>query len=399
MDTNVALRTAVFLLALALLGLALLVSAGSPNTPPEPTLVWATNTPAPTEIVTWTPSSTYTVTATIAPSPSASPSPTPTASASPTSSATFAPTDTDEPTPTQEFFVTTEDGYDACLRLDMPRTCTVKALIVITKRTPQMKPYLTLRFEGDGALTNHANWTGSVLYIEMAGYVTVSGALIYRTANTVLSCCADTVSITKSAHVTIENSTLLWGVDGTLDVSGSSDVTIRYSIVAESLRNATHLKGAHDKLTLVDNSYQVRYLNVVMVSAGERLPRVVNSGEVTVCGSVIYNHRSHANYVSSVSSVNYSGNWWRRGLDTPGDVYAVAIVGSALNGSRVYVDDLSIVRPADRTLISASPVFPLVACDDVSETFKKAGAPGRLHTARILECLAARSCRIVDVTG
>ena len=62
---------------------------------------------------------------------------------------------------------------------------------------------------------------------------------------------ADAVSITRSQHVIIDHVSASWGMDETVSVTGSADVTIQRSIISESLNDSHHSEGQHGYGSLV----------------------------------------------------------------------------------------------------------------------------------------------------
>jgi hypothetical protein len=56
---------------------------------------------------------------------------------------------------------------------------------------------------------------------------------------------ADAVSVVRSERVILDHVSAAWGMDETLSVTGSRDVTVQHSIVAEGLHDSHHRDGPH----------------------------------------------------------------------------------------------------------------------------------------------------------
>lgn len=62
---------------------------------------------------------------------------------------------------------------------------------------------------------------------------------------------ANALDVSRSERVIVDHVSAAWGMDETLSVTLSRDVTVQHSIIAESLNNSYHPKGAHGYGTLI----------------------------------------------------------------------------------------------------------------------------------------------------
>lgn len=267
---------------------------------------------------------------------------------------------------------------------------------------------VTLTCDG-GRLTNTADNIRTVLEVR-AG--TVTGCLIYRTMNTVASCCADTVSIHMASGVVFRGNTVLWGVDGSLDISNCDDCLIEQNIIAESLNCATHLSGCHSFLSLVRDSRRVRFVHNVLASSKARLPQFQNCQDCAFLNNVIANYDGAGTQVTFCTELDYADNFGLRGQDTDAIAYLIVLSNIAnlppdacrpkvflANNS---VDFYRITRPFDEKqgVYVAAPLtayYPLPAGDvwTAREIVDKSGAHGA-ETERVRACVLAGDCTIRD---
>ncbi|MDZ7733874.1 MAG: pectate lyase [Acidimicrobiia bacterium] len=61
----------------------------------------------------------------------------------------------------------------------------------------------------------------------------------------------DALSVVSSEHVIVDHVSASWGMDETLSVTDSADVTVQHSIISESLNDSFHAEGPHGYGSLV----------------------------------------------------------------------------------------------------------------------------------------------------
>jgi len=265
---------------------------------------------------------------------------------------------------------------------------------------------VTLRCEG-GALTNTPENTQAVLVIQTG---TVEGCLIYRTPNVALSCCADTVSILNAQDVVLRGNTILWGVDGTLDMSKCDDCLIEQNFIAESLNCSTHVKGCHSYLSLVDASRRVRFVHNLLVSAKARMPQFQDCMDCAFLNNVIANYDGVGTLVVECTELDYANNFGLRGLDTDDIAYLVRTpnlddlppdacrpkVFLASNSVDWYrVTSPSTMQSGTIVFAPLTAYYPLEDIWTAAEIVENAGAVGE-QTTRVRGCVMAGDCRIID---
>lgn len=393
---------------------------------------WVTNTPLDGSIETWTKTNTpnqpseatatASLTSSLAPetptsSPSLSSSTTPTLSApnsplpvnteSPkpptTPTPTTTPLPTDDPTPTQEFSL---PSLRACL-LTPGATCPLAHNITLDSTLLISGTGVTLVCVNGASITNSPDNVNSILDIR-AG--TVEGCLIYRTMNTALSCCADTVSVNNARGVILRGNTILFGIDGTLDISTCDDCLIEQNIIAESLHCSTHRNGCHGFLSLVRDSRRVRFVHNLLASAKARMPQFQNCQDCAFLNNVVANYDGLATQVTLCSEVDYANNFGLRGRDTDDEAYLIRTPNlldqpEGACKPKVFlanniVNQYRITCPCDEkagvfVFAPLTAYYPLEDIWTMHEIMQNAGAAGE-QTTRVRGCVLAASCVIVD---
>lgn len=335
------------------------------------------------------------------PMATATPTPTPTVAAATTTSTPAAinsPTATTSPTEVAlpSFAVPDEATLRWCLQLDMPRECLVVNDLIVRQRTPAyLPPDLHLKCLDNVEIRNHPDNVYSAFEFLYTSTAWVEGCTFARLDNTVLSCCADALAITYSAHITIRNVTAVYGVDSSCDVIGSNDVRFEATICADGLHHSTHLKGAHSMAFLSYQSSNVEMCNVLLANSNERLPRVVSS-QVNFQYLTVFNPGTqYGGRVSSEygpSRVNFANVTFIPGLDSKPDSNFVSLDETAYGG-QVWIDNRSLVRASNRDKLSNVPLGTLPDCTPLP--LEALGARGNV-TDELIACIHRRDCRIID---
>lgn len=245
---------------------------------------------------------------------------------------------------------------------------------------------------------------------------------------------ADAVSITRGRRIILDHISASWSVDETLSVGsrydpperGIYDVTVQWSLIAESLNASGHAKGEHGYGSLVRGGHGARmtFHHNLWAAHRARMPRPGNYNPPSVDpegpriefrSNVFYDWSGgHAGYnadTGSLSAYAFIGNAYIPGPDTAGrwafeesnPLARAWFDGNAMDGS-VPADPWSLVRDSDR------PGYRLPArpdwADPVGETAAEAEVRVLAHVgagrvrdpvdARIIEGVRNRTGHIID---
>jgi pectate lyase len=151
----------------------------------------------------------------------------------------------------------------------------------------------------------------------------------------------DAMSISSGHNIIVDHCSASWSVDETLSASSSGglgNVTVQWCIISESLNESTHHKGAHGYGALIrgghGNGYT--YHHNLFAHHKARLPRPGNYNDrdedpkgfiFDFRNNVIYNwggsfagyNADGSNGVSSITKMNFVGNYYKRGANSSGD--------------------------------------------------------------------------------
>ena len=133
----------------------------------------------------------------------------------------------------------------------------------------------------------------------------------------------DALWVAGSSNVMIDHVSASWSVDETLSVThGSNNVTVQWSTISESLRNAGHSKGAHGYGSLI-NGGAITFHHNLYAHHDSRNPRPGawegGTTDLDFRNNVVYNWGGQAGYngdeVGAVN-MNYVGNYLVAGPST-----------------------------------------------------------------------------------
>ncbi|MHC4355294.1 MAG: pectate lyase family protein [Planctomycetota bacterium] len=152
----------------------------------------------------------------------------------------------------------------------------------------------------------------------------------------------DAMSISRGRDIIVDHCSASWSVDETLSAStsrGLGNVTVQWCIISESLNKSTHHKGAHGYGALIRGGWGEGYTyhHNLFAHHKARLPRPGNYNDRSedpegfifdFRNNVIYNWGGSAagynadgsNGVSSITKMNFVGNYYKRGVDSSGDL-------------------------------------------------------------------------------
>ncbi|HZV84180.1 MAG TPA: pectate lyase [Brevundimonas sp.] len=245
---------------------------------------------------------------------------------------------------------------------------------------------------------------------------------------------ADAVSIERGRRIILDHVSASWSVDETLSVGsrydpperGIYDVTVQWSIIAESLNASGHAKGDHGYGSLVRGGHGARmtFHHNLWASHRARMPRPGNYNPPAVDpvgprfefrSNVFYNWGgSHAGYnadTESLSAYAFIGNSYLPGPDSRGrrafeeaNPLARAWFEDNAMAGETPDDPWSLVKDSDRAdyRLSARPDWAEPAAETpalaLSRVLERAGA-GQVRDAvdaRIVAGVRNGSGRIID---
>lgn len=245
---------------------------------------------------------------------------------------------------------------------------------------------------------------------------------------------ADAVSITRGRRIILDHISASWSVDETLSVGsrydpperGIYDVTVQWSLIAESLNASGHAKGEHGYGSLVRGGHGARmtFHHNLWAAHRARMPRPGNYNPPAVDpegprfefrSNLFYNWGgSHAGYdadTQSLSAYAFIGNAYIPGPDSTGHwafeesnpLARAWFEGNAMDGV-VPADPWSLVKDSDRPgyRLATRPDWAdgttETAIEAVDRVLAGAGA-GPVRDAvdrRILDGVGTRTGRIID---
>jgi len=245
---------------------------------------------------------------------------------------------------------------------------------------------------------------------------------------------ADSISITRGSRIILDHVSASWSVDETLSVGsrydpperGIYDVTVSWSLIAESLNASAHTKGDHGYGSLVRGGHGSRmtFHHNLWASHRARMPRPGNYNPPSVDpegphfefrSNVFYNWgSSHAGYnadTESLSTYSFIGNAYLTGPDSTGasafeesnPLAKAWFEGNAMDGV-VPADPWSLVKDGDRPgyRLAARPDWADAATETADQAtaavVARVGASKNRDTVdqRIIAGVADRSGRIIN---
>lgn len=245
---------------------------------------------------------------------------------------------------------------------------------------------------------------------------------------------ADAVSITRGRRIILDHISASWSIDETLSVGsrydpperGIYDVTVQWSLIAESLNASGHAKGDHGYGSLVRGGHGARmtFHHNLWATHRARMPRPGNYNPPSVDpegprfefrSNVFYDWSGgHAGYnadTESPSAYAFVGNAYIPGPDSAGrwafeesnPLARAWFEGNAMDGT-VPADPWSLVKESDRPdyRLAARPDWAEAAGETAAEAEGRVLAhvgAGRVRDpvdARIIEGVRNRTGRIID---
>ena len=196
----------------------------------------------------------------------------------------------------------------AGIEMEGPRTIIFRAAgNIALKRTLKIdEPFLTIAGQtapGDGvALTHHG--------IDIAAPQVIVRYLRVRPGD-VAGEEQDAINI-RSSDVILDHCSASWGTDETVSIVGdATNVTVQWCLIAESLNESVHSKGAHGYGSLISTSGNVSLHHNIFAFHNSRNPRPKDA-LLDFRNNVVYGWGSTAGYnVDDATRMNYVGNYFR----------------------------------------------------------------------------------------
>jgi len=156
----------------------------------------------------------------------------------------------------------------------------------------------------------------------------------------------DALSVYKSQNVVIDHCSASWATDETISVTGAgtSEVTVQWCIISESLNRSVHGKGPHGYGSLLRADGRVSFHHNLYAHHSNRNPRPGTYGDMNrgilldFRNNVIYDWGRRAGYTAAdKASLNYIANYLKPGPSTNPDArsYAFHVGGST---TTLYAD-------------------------------------------------------------
>lgn len=245
---------------------------------------------------------------------------------------------------------------------------------------------------------------------------------------------SDAISIDRGSRIILDHVSASWSVDETLSVGsrydpperGVYDVTVQWSVIAESLNASGHAKGQHGYGSLIRGGHGARmtFHHNLWAAHRARMPRPGNYNAPSIDPrgprfefreNVFHDWGgSHAGYnadTESLSAYAFIGNAYIPGPDSAGrwafeesnPLARAWFEGNAMDG-QVPADPWSLVKDSDRPgyRMAARPDWAEAATGSAAEVeaavLARAGA-GPVRDAvdeRIIAGVRARTLRVID---
>lgn len=178
----------------------------------------------------------------------------------------------------------------------------------------------------------------------------------------------DSLSVEYARDVMIDHVSASWSVDETLSVTNSTDITVQWSAITESLQNAGHSKGAHGYASLLSGD-QLSFHHNFFAHHDSRSPRpqISQSGPYATGttnfdfrNNVIYNWGNKAGYngtESGTMNINYVGNYLIAGPDTGPTTQAFDV---DVTPTRMFLSDNKIDSTRNQTVSGSNTGWAMI---------------------------------------
>lgn len=146
----------------------------------------------------------------------------------------------------------------------------------------------------------------------------------------------DAFWIDYSDNIMIDHVTASWSIDENFSVTDSNRVTVQWSIIANSLNNSCHSKGAHGYGSLLGfGGGKYSFHHNLYANNNSRNPRVGSDVNLDFVNNVVVNWMGNSGYSGDADEgspkINYVGNYVIAGPSTPSNIRGRAFQGGSVN--------------------------------------------------------------------
>lgn len=209
----------------------------------------------------------------------------------------------------------------------------------------------------------------------------------------------DAIWVSNSQNVILDHVSASWGIDETLSVTQSKNVTVQWSFITEGLNDSHHSKGEHGYGSLIGHEGGITFHHNLYAHHRSRSPRPQSytSGDgldLDFRNNVIYDYRDRAGYTKGDEKmrINYVGNYLKPGPTTksssapwafviednsraydPVETVRLFVTDNEIEGYPTSAEDNSkmILGTIDGTLVDDPFPMPDVPTDDAPTAFER----------------------------
>ncbi len=305
----------------------------------------------------------------------------------------------------------------ACVAANVPRTCVfrVGGSITVQSQMSLGGGYLTIAGQtapGGGILLRAASnmAPGALLRINRNDVILRYMRFRRGASGAADADANDSLQLLNATNVMLDHVSVSWGVDEDLGLGNSSNVTVQWSIISEGLYHSNHPKGPHSMGVLLYEDQNVSVHHNIFAHNQERNPRVKVVGIADIVNNLIYNSGTEPVIIGDDfghAQINFVGNTYRKGMNSPSSNYTVRAVPVAGGGGiEVFATGNDVpggVGPVRETqyVVGARFAAPQVATQAAATAYAsvtaQAGAlPHDAVDLRILDEIAKGKGRIID---
>ena len=136
----------------------------------------------------------------------------------------------------------------------------------------------------------------------------------------------DSFNFDFASNSIVDHVSASWSIDETLSATDSTNITVQWSMITESLNNSCHIEGTHGFGTLLRYGFgPLSFHHNLYLANNSRNPRLGDNITLDFVNNVIYNWGDRAGYSGDdladnpagyTNRLNYVGNYLVAGLDT-----------------------------------------------------------------------------------
>jgi len=277
----------------------------------------------------------------------------------------------------------------AALEADEPRTIVFRVAGTIELKAPLVieNPFITIAGQtapGGGICLKDYGLLLHNTHDVVVRYLRVRPGDLSRTSQ-------DAICLSNAQNVIVDHCSTSWGVDENLSVSGvgTTNTTVQWCIISESLNDSWHPKGPHGMGSLIRTDGTVSFHHNLYVHNCNRNPRPGTYGDppgihLDFRNNVIYNWGMFPGYTAKdPATINYIGNYIKVGPSVKQNRRIAFIIGGEttrmfaqnnvlLDGDIVVKDDWAIINN-EAEINKLKEPFPVVAIttDSAEKAYEK----------------------------